>query len=79
MSDLIRHPEHIDITGFSDKSENDEKWCFLTFYGIINLKLNPTASFIVPALTWDITGNFLGFTWKKLSANECIHANGLNP
>jgi len=23
-------------TGFSDKSENDKKWCFSTFYEFIN-------------------------------------------
>jgi len=39
MPDLIRHPEHIDITGFSDKSENDEGGCFLTFYDTITIIL----------------------------------------
>ncbi|MBW1852404.1 MAG: hypothetical protein JRJ15_13450 [Deltaproteobacteria bacterium] len=41
MPDLIRHPKHIEITEFSDKSENDEKWCFLTFYGTIKSYLLP--------------------------------------
>ncbi|OPX33586.1 MAG: hypothetical protein B1H11_12275 [Desulfobacteraceae bacterium 4484_190.1] len=26
----------IEKTGFSDESENDKKWCFLTFYEFIN-------------------------------------------
>ncbi|MBW1765525.1 MAG: hypothetical protein JRJ65_00560 [Deltaproteobacteria bacterium] len=26
MPDLIRHPEHIDFTGFSDKSESSTGW-----------------------------------------------------
>jgi hypothetical protein len=30
--------EPFDITGFSDSSENDEKWCFPTFYERIKIQ-----------------------------------------
>ena len=47
MPDLIRHPEHIEITGFRlgrhpgpDPGRNDGKGCFPTFYEFINTCIN---------------------------------------
>jgi hypothetical protein len=44
---LIRHPEVIGVTGFSDKSENDVLMRFLTFYETINF---PNFALFLPNL-----------------------------
>jgi hypothetical protein len=46
MPDLIRHPEAIGFTGFSDKSENDVLMRFSTFYETI--KVRRIALFFIP-------------------------------
>jgi len=44
MPDLIRHPEVIELTGFSDKSENDIFKGFSTFYETVNFEFRSRAA-----------------------------------